>query len=357
MAFVQARAGAAFSRDIEEYPEGIIIPVDKPYRWTSADVVRKIKWAACRHFGRRGLKVGHAGTLDPLATGVLLVCVGKATRLADTLQRHDKEYIAEMIFGATTPSYDREKDIDCMYPTDGVSENSLRRALEGFIGEQEQVAPLFSAKSVDGVRAYEMARRAYKAALRDGGKFDHSEVELLSRQRIRISRLELLAFSSGNADSSASGFKTAADAAPDMAAKALPDSPANAVSNETTPPCHSEPERNTCCHSERSEESADRHSALRPNPRIKVIDTSALDLPRATILVQCSKGTYIRALARDIGESLGSGAFLNSLRRTRTGDFSIKDCLSVQQAIDLFAASPSATARHPADPDIFRRTV
>lgn len=302
MAFVQARAGAAFSRDIEDYPEGIVIPVDKPYRWTSADVVRKLKWAACRHFGKRGLKVGHAGTLDPLATGVLLVCVGKATRLADTFQRHDKEYIAEMIFGATTPSYDREKDIDCICPTDGVSEESLRRTLEGYTGEQEQVAPLFSAKSVDGVRAYEMARRAYKAALREGSRFDHSEVELLSRQRISISRLELLAFSRHNADSSASSLKMTETRVHGMTAN-----------NE--------------------------ESALRPNPRIKVIDTSKLDLPRATILVQCSKGTYIRALARDIGESLGSGAFLNSLRRTRTGDFSIGDCLSIQQALDLFTVS------------------
>ena len=146
------------SGNIDDYPEGIIVPIDKPYRWTSADVIRKVKWCACRHFHKKNLKVGHAGTLDPLATGVLLVCIGKATKMAEELQKHEKEYIAGITFGATTPSYDLEKDIDQTYPTDGVSEAALRAALQGFLGEQEQVAPLFSAKSVVGVRAYELAR-------------------------------------------------------------------------------------------------------------------------------------------------------------------------------------------------------
>lgn len=131
------------SGNIDDYPEGIIVPIDKPYRWTSADVIRKVKWCACRHFHKKNLKVGHAGTLDPLATGVLLVCIGKATKMAEELQKHEKEYIAGITFGATTPSYDLEKDIDQTYPTDGVSEAALRAALPGFLGEQEQVAPLF----------------------------------------------------------------------------------------------------------------------------------------------------------------------------------------------------------------------
>lgn len=131
------------SGNIDDYPEGIILPVDKPYRWTSADVIRKLKFCACRHFHKKNLKVGHAGTLDPLATGVLLVCIGKATRLAEELQRHEKEYIAGLTFGATTPSYDLEKDIDMKYPVGGVSEESLRGVLPDFVGEQEQVAPLF----------------------------------------------------------------------------------------------------------------------------------------------------------------------------------------------------------------------
>lgn len=129
------------SESIEDYPEGIIIPIDKPYRWTSADVIRKVKWAACRHFHKKNLKVGHAGTLDPLATGVLLVCIGKATKLAETLQKEGKEYLAGVSFGATTSSYDLEKAIDQEYPVEGVTEESVREVLPRFLGEQEQIAP------------------------------------------------------------------------------------------------------------------------------------------------------------------------------------------------------------------------
>ena len=146
---------APLSRNIEDYPEGIIIPIDKPYRWTSADVIRKVKYTAIRHFGKKNLKVGHAGTLDPLATGVLLVCIGKATKLAEDLQSHDKEYIAGITFGATTPSYDLEKEIDRFFPHEHITEEGVAAALPAFVGEQNQIAPLFSAKSVDGIRAYE----------------------------------------------------------------------------------------------------------------------------------------------------------------------------------------------------------
>lgn len=161
-ALVLNPGSAPLSRNIEDYPEGIIIPINKPYRWTSADVIRKIKYAAIRHFGKKNLKVGHAGTLDPLATGVLLVCIGKATKLAERLQSHDKEYIAGITFGATTPSYDLEKEIDRHFPHEHITAESVAAALPAFIGEQDQIAPLFSAKSVDGVRAYELARKLYK---------------------------------------------------------------------------------------------------------------------------------------------------------------------------------------------------
>ena len=171
------------SRNIEDYPEGIIIPIDKPYRWTSADVIRKVKFAAIRHFGKKNLKVGHAGTLDPLATGVLLVCIGKATKLAEALQAHDKEYIAGITFGATTPSYDLEKEIDRLFPYEHISEDSVREALPAFIGEQDQIAPLFSAKSVDGIRAYELARKLHKA----GKTLDDAAEELIRVSRIHIS--------------------------------------------------------------------------------------------------------------------------------------------------------------------------
>lgn len=273
-----AKAGLSLSRLIDDYPEGIIIPIDKPYKWTSADVIRKVKWAACRHFEKKNLKVGHAGTLDPLATGVLLVCIGKATKLAEELQKHEKQYLAGVCFGATTPSYDREKEVDREYPLDGVSEESIRQALPAFLGEQEQVAPLFSAKSVDGVRAYELARKAYKQAARTGEDFDHSASELLSKQMINIPAIELVDFT------------------PDFQAPAY------------------ESERN-----------------------IHVNDLAGYKLANADILVTCSKGTYIRALARDLGEALGSGAFLSSLRRTRNGGFRVEDALSVDETIKLLS--------------------
>ena len=184
---------APLTRNIEDYPEGIIIPIDKPYRWTSADVIRKVKYAAIRHFGKKNLKVGHAGTLDPLATGVLLVCIGKATKLAETLQSHDKEYIAGITFGATTPSYDLEKEIDRMFPHEHITAEAIQDALPPFIGEQDQVAPLFSAKSVDGVRAYELARKLHK----EGKTLDEAAQELIRTSRITISELELLKFQGG----------------------------------------------------------------------------------------------------------------------------------------------------------------
>lgn len=275
------------SESIEDYPEGIIIPIDKPYRWTSADVIRKVKWAACRHFHKKNLKVGHAGTLDPLATGVLLVCIGKTTKLAETLQKEGKEYLAGVSFGATTPSYDLEKAIDQEYPVEGVTEESVREVLPRFLGEQEQIAPLFSAKSVDGVRAYELARKQYREAHKEKTDvmtdFDHTVAETLNKQIINISEMELISFFPNGKES--------------------------------------------------GQESSD--DGLRPNPRINVVDTSALHLPLATIRIKCSKGTYIRALARDLGEALGSGAHLNSLKRTKSGGFTVENSLSVNEAMGI----------------------
>ncbi len=275
------------SESIEDYPEGIIIPIDKPYRWTSADVIRKVKWAACRHFHKKNLKVGHAGTLDPLATGVLLACIGKATKLAETLQKEGKEYLAGVSFGATTPSYDLEKAIDQEYPVEGVTEESVREVLPRFLGEQEQIAPLFSAKSVDGVRAYELARKQYREAHKEKTDvmtdFDHTVAETLNKQIINISGMELISF-----------FPNGKESGPELS-----------------------------------------DEGLRPNPRINVVDTSALHLPLAMIRIKCSKGTYIRALARDLGEALGSGAHLNSLKRTKSGGFTVGNCLSVNEVISV----------------------
>jgi tRNA pseudouridine55 synthase len=278
-----ARRGEVLTDNIEDYPEGIVLAVDKPYRWTSADVIRKVKWAACRHFHKKNLKVGHAGTLDPLATGLLLVCIGKATKLAQDFQHSDKQYIAGVAFGATTPSYDREKDVDRRCVLDGVREETVKAVLPTFVGEQWQVAPLFSAKSVDGVRAYELARKAYREAARSGGEFDHSASELLTRQWINISSLELLAW-----HGDASFLK------------------------------------------DESKEEVSERSA-----RINVAAVPE-DLPCAEIRVDCSKGTYIRALARDLGEALGSGAFLYSLRRTRNAGCKIEDALTLDDVMNLF---------------------
>ena len=293
-AFFDASAGIPLERAIDAYPEGIILPVDKPYRWTSADVIRKVKYAAIKHFGKKNLKVGHAGTLDPLATGVLLVCIGAATRQAETLQKHDKEYLAGIAFGATTPSYDREKEIDRFFPYEHITAQAVEAVLPRFLGEQEQIAPLFSAKSVDGQRAYELARKLYREHR------DNTEAAaLLSRQRITIHSLTLEAFQPAGT--------------PSETGRQLAETRGNALSAE----------------------------AAGASNRIRVTDNSALGLPVATIRIACTKGTYIRAFARDLGEALGSGAHLESLCRTRTGDYTLDKALSLEQALALFDVAPN----------------
>ena len=281
------------SRNIEDYPEGIIIPIDKPYRWTSADVIRKVKFAAIRHFGKKNLKVGHAGTLDPLATGVLLVCIGKATKLAETLQSHDKEYVAGITFGATTPSYDLEKEIDRFFPHEHITSEAVEAALPAFIGEQDQIAPLFSAKSVDGVRAYELARKLHA----EGKTLDEAAAELIRVSRINITELELKSYRS-------------------------------VVNDFENSPSH-------CGQGDSTDSSA--------SSRINVTDNSALGLPRAEVRMACSKGTYVRAFARDLGEALGSGAHLDSLQRSRSGIFRVEEALTVDQTMALFSQTQNTT--------------
>ena len=290
------------SHDIADYPEGIVLAIDKPYRWTSADVIRKLKYAAIRHFRKKNLKVGHAGTLDPLATGVLLVCIGPACRRAQQLQDHDKEYIATVRFGATTPSYDLEKEVDRTFPYAHITQEAVQEALKGFLGEQEQIAPLFSAKSVDGVRAYEVARRLYR-----GGRFseiDATALETLHRSRITISEIELLDFTPARPDTGT----PAADALPAWTKNFSP----NLSKNFCPTPVAS------------------------ASSRIHVADTSGLGLCEARIRIVCSKGTYIRAFSRDLGEALGSGAHLSGLIRSRSGDYTLKGALSVEDALALF---------------------
>ena len=303
------------SHDIADYPEGIVLPVNKPYRWTSADVIRKLKFAAFRHFRKKNLKVGHAGTLDPLATGVLLVCIGNACKRAQTLQDHDKEYIAGIRFGATTPSYDLEKDVDRRFPYEHITADAIQEALKGFLGPQEQIAPLFSAKSVDGVRAYEMARKLYRSGR--SAELDTAALETLHRSIINITDLELLGF-----------FPEGTD---------VPESVATLGRVRGRGP-EQRSQSAAVWEGSRSDDSGTLVPAGNNNnasSRINVSDTSALGLPEATVRIACSKGTYIRAFARDLGEALGSGAHLSSLVRSRSGDYRLEDCLSLEQALDL----------------------
>ena len=220
-----------------DFVEGEIVAFDKPYKWTSFDVVGKARWLLCHRLGVKKLKVGHTGTLDPLATGVVVVCTGKKTKLIDQLQYATKEYVATLQLGATTPSYDLEKPIDATYPTEHINRELIDSVIPTFLGEQWQVPPMFSAVKVEGKRAYELARKG-------------QEVELKPKLLV-IDEIEVLSF-----------------------------------------------------------------------------DPQTMQL---VIRVVCSKGTYIRALARDIGQKLNSGAHLTALRRTRVGDIRIEDCIGFDQ--------------------------
>ena len=318
MSFFPPAPGTVLSHDIADYPDGIVLPIDKPWRWTSADVIRKVKFAAFRHFRKKNLKVGHAGTLDPLATGVLLVCLGPACKRAQEFQDHDKEYVAGIRFGATTPSYDLEKEVDRTFPYDQVTEEAVRAVLPSFLGPQEQVAPLFSAKSVDGVRAYEMARKLYRNAQKGilDPDFDAAALETLHRSRITISELELLDYVVAAAVPSRTNFFSPEK----RSKKSCPTPDADAALTQTV-----------------ISSGAEGGVEKSASSRINVADTSSLGLPEVKIRIACSKGTYIRAFARDLGEALGTGAHLSSLVRTKTGAFRLEDALSLEEALALLA--------------------
>lgn len=227
-----------------DFVSGEIIGIDKPLGWTSFDAVKRIRGAIQRRLNVKKFKVGHAGTLDPLATGVLIICTGRATQRIEALQAGSKEYVAEIKLGATTPSFDLEKEIDATYPTSHITEQMILEVLPQFTGRIMQVPPVFSAVKVDGKRAYNLARK---------GK----DVELKAKP-LEISALEL----------------------------------------------------------------------------IKYEDDVM------TLRIVCSKGTYIRALARDLGVALQSGAHLIGLRRTRVGDISLSSCLSINEAVKEIGECP-----------------
>lgn len=218
-----------------DFKAGEILCINKPYTWTSFAVVNKVRYLLCRKMGVKKLKVGHTGTLDPLATGVMILCTGKATKRIEEFQYQTKEYVAHIRLGATTPSYDLEKPIDATYPTEHITRELVEETLKGFIGTIEQVPPSFSACMVDGKRAYELARKG-------------EEVQLKAKTLV-IDEIELV----------------------------------------------------------------------------------ECNLPDIVIRVVCSKGTYIRALARDIGEVLQSGAHLTGLERTRVGETTLADCMNIEE--------------------------
>lgn len=224
-----------------DFVTGEILCIDKPKGWTSFDAVKRLRGGLQRRLGLKRFKVGHAGTLDPLATGVLLVCTGKGTKRIDELQASSKEYVAVLELGATTPSFDLETEIDSRHPYEHLTREEVERALDSFRGEIMQVPPVYSAVKIDGKRAYKYARKGH-------------DVELKAKPLV-ISELEVIDF----------------------------------------------------------------------------------NLPKVTLRVGCSKGTYIRALARDIGEALGCGAHLTDLRRTRIGDYDISECMTIEEALRLIA--------------------
>lgn len=214
--------------------EGYVLSFDKPYAWTSFDLVNKVRYLLCRHAGIKKLKVGHAGTLDPLATGLLVLCTGKATRQIAAIQEQTKEYEAEFTFGATTPSCDRETEIDKTFAVEHLNEKIIMKTIPAFTGRIKQVPPLFSAKKLNGVRAYTLARKGIDKIL------EPREVEVLS--------FELMGFNE------------------------------NVLKSK----------------------------------------------------IRCSKGTYIRSLARDFGEAVSSGAYLSSLRRTAIGEIKVGSAYDIE---------------------------
>jgi tRNA pseudouridine55 synthase len=217
-----------------DFIAGEVVYFNKPLKWTSFDLVNKFRYKLSRKLKIKKIKVGHAGTLDPLATGVMIICTGKATKRIDEFQYQTKEYVATLRLGATTPSFDLEKEIDKVYPHEHITKEDVERVLQSFVGTIQQIPPVFSACKVEGKRAYEMARAG-------------EDVELKAKTLV-IDEIELL----------------------------------------------------------------------------------ECELPIIKIRVVCSKGTYIRALARDIGFALNSGAHLIALERTRIGDITLDQCLSTE---------------------------
>ncbi|MBL4592357.1 MAG: tRNA pseudouridine(55) synthase TruB [Flavobacteriales bacterium] len=240
---------------------GQIILIDKPLTWTSFDVVNKVRWLIRQEYNLKKIKVGHAGTLDPLATGLLILCTGKFTKKIDELQGQEKEYTGVITLGGTTACYDLEKEVDIEYPTNHITEELIKETAKTFIGEQEQVAPIHSAKKIDGKRAYEYAREGKEVKIK-------SNIINIAAFDVELCEAPLFEIQDDN----------------------------KAKINQEKP------------------YEKGLHFKFR---------------------IVCSKGTYIRSIARDFGEKLNSGGHLSQLVRTRIGDYNIEKAISIEEVINI----------------------
>ena len=263
--------------------EGEILAFDKPLTWTSFNLVKVVRNNLSRRLGIKRLKVGHAGTLDPLASGVMILCTGKCTKQIDRLQAGTKEYVATLRLGCTTPSFDAEHPIDATYPTSHITAESVHEALRQFRGSIWQVPPVYSACKVEGRRAFDYVRQG-------------EEVELKAKELV-IDELEVLDLH--------------------LPEQGVHSPHAAEVLSMVRSDIHIKDFK--ACYA------TDVDALAEPQPQ-ELTETP----PYLQIRVVCSKGTYIRALARDIGQALGSGAYLIGLRRTRVGQFALADCLPVE---------------------------
>lgn len=280
---------------VYDFIEGEILAFDKPLTWTSFNLVKAVRNNLSRRLGIKRLRVGHAGTLDPLASGVLLLCTGKCTKQIDQLQAGTKEYIATIRLGYTTLSFDAEHPINGTYPTDHITVASVHEALSRFKGSIWQVPPMLSAVKVEGRRAYDFIRQG-------------EEVELKAKELV-IDELELLDLH--------------------LPAQGVVSPNAEEVSRIARAGINIK-------------------EYGRDKDQYEIAEAENIDpqhLAYLQIRVVCSKGTYIRALARDIGEALGSGAYLISLRRTRIGDYRVEDCMPVDQ-IEEWCKTVPLTLEH-----------
>lgn len=278
---------------LEQLQAGIVIPIDKPRQWTSFQAVNKIKAVVRNTYGLKKFKIGHAGTLDPLATGLLLVCVGKATKSIPQLQDGDKVYTGTMVLGATTPCYDLEQAVDQYYPYKHITRAMIEEAATRFTGTIMQVPPIFSAVKVDGQRAYEYARRDPHGATASQSTDDPTVT--IQPKSVTVYSFEI------------TGFREGTKAHNDPKSHKEVDEPNGPTNTKVLSHLYDHPQGVVPSH-----------------------------LPQIDFRIHCGKGTYIRSLARDLGLKLHSGAFLSALRREQIGQYSVEKALQLEEIEQYF---------------------